>query len=176
MSAPLPRHSRKLPPDWDAIKATWDETSAFLSAHQIQKDIAYALAMVSQELLENAVKYGSFRAPTDGIAYTLEIGDRHITIEVKSPTASDPAQLKKLDDTIQWIRGFQNPFEAYVERLKEVSAQPYTEGESGLGLARVAYEGQCILDFYVDDTDTLALSAVFPRPLAHPNASQGATP
>ena len=72
-------------------------------------------------------------------------------------------RLKKLDDTIQWIRGYQSPFEAYVEKLKQVSAQPYAPGESGLGLARIAYEGQCVLDFYVDETDVLAMSAVHHR-------------
>ena len=44
-----------------------------------------------------------------------------------------------------------------------VSAQPYSNGESGLGLTRVAYEGRCVLDFYVDDENTLAVSAVYRR-------------
>lgn len=154
---------RDLPAEWDAIKATWDECMDHLKGCGLDGDTAYALCMVAQELLENAVKYG--RPQTDGrVHLSIDVATRHVTIEVKSAATSDPSQLKKLDDTIQWIRGFQNPFEAYVERLKEVSAQPYVEGQSGLGLPRVAYEGQCILDFYVDETDTLALSAVYPRP------------
>lgn len=153
---------RRIAPDWDAIKATWDECLSFLKDQGLDADTAYSLCMVAQELLENAVKYGRFEGK-ETVLLTMDVQPRAVTIEVKSPSRADQSQLKKLDDNIQWIRGFQNPFEAYVERLKEVSAQPYTEGESGLGLARVAYEGQCILDFYIDDTDTLAISAVHPR-------------
>lgn len=157
-----PRLDRQLAPDWDAIKATWDDCLAHFKDNGMDSDTSYSLCMVAQELLENAVKYGRFN-PGEVVQLSVDVAARSVTIEVKSPSRADPAQLKKLDDNIQWIRGFQNPFEAYVERLKEVSAQPYTEGESGLGLARVAYEGQCILDFYIDETDTLAISAVHPR-------------
>jgi len=68
--------------------------------------------------------------------------------------------LRRLDETIQWIRGYQSPFEAYVEKLKEVSTGE-NQGESGLGLVRIAYEGQSILDFYVDEQNMLAMSAVY---------------
>lgn len=164
------RLERRLPPDWDAVKATWDDCLAHLKANGLDADTAYSLCMVAQELLENAVKYGRIDG-SETIILSIDVAERAVTIEVKSPSHAQPAQLKKLDDNIQWIRGFQNPFEAYVERLKEVSAQPYTEGESGLGLARVAYEGQCILDFYIDDTDTLAISAVHPRTRTSTTAS-----
>ena len=90
-------------------------------------------------------------------------GDQAVIVEVRAPAHRDPVKLRKLDESIQWIRGYQSPFEAYVEKLKQVSAQPYAPGESGLGLARIAYEGQCVLDFYVDETDVLAMSAVHRR-------------
>jgi hypothetical protein len=59
--------------------------------------------------------------------------------------------------------GFQSPFEAYVARMKVVSSRPWVEGKSGLGLARIAYEGRCLLDFYVTDTQRLAMYAVYRR-------------
>ena len=43
------------------------------------------------------------------------------------------------------------------------SSQPFSPEKSGLGLARIAYEGQCILDFYVNDQNMLAVSAVYHR-------------
>ena len=61
---------------------------------------------------------------------------------------------------VQWIRGFQDPFEAYLERLKEVSSQSLDHEESGLGLVRIAYEGQSVLDFFVTENHVLAVSAV----------------
>ncbi|MFN7132145.1 MAG: hypothetical protein ACK4N5_08685 [Myxococcales bacterium] len=154
----MKRLELEIPPDWDAIKACWDRCMAHLRAAGLDEDTAYALSMASQELLENAVKYGSF--DEGGITLTIEVA-AEVTIEVRTPTGAAEARLRHLDETIQWIRGFQDPFEAYVERLKAVSAEPYREGHSGLGLVRVAYEARCLLDFYVDERDTLAISAVY---------------
>ncbi len=154
------RFELKLVPDWDTVKSSWDDCHRFLSDHGMDGDQAYALSMTAQELLENAVKYGGFTSAAQRVELYITMGARDVIIEVKAPAHRDPARLKKLDDTIQWIRGYQSPFEAYVEKLKQVSAQPFAPGESGLGLARIAYEGQCVLDFYVDETDVLAMSAV----------------
>lgn len=157
------RFELKLVPDWDTVKSIWDDCHRFLTEHGLDQDQAYALSMTAQELLENAVKYGGFTSSSQRVELFIIMDARDVTIEVKAPAHRDPARLKKLDDTIQWIRGYQSPFEAYVEKLKQVSAQPYAPGESGLGLARIAYEGQCVLDFYVDETDVLAMSAVHHR-------------
>jgi hypothetical protein len=83
-------------------------------------------------------------------------------VEVKNQIKdSELEHLRRLDAKIQWIRGYQNPFEAYVEKLKEISNKTLAEGESGLGLVRIAYEGQSILDFYVNENNLLAVSAVY---------------
>jgi hypothetical protein len=87
-----------------------------------------------------------------------------ITVEVINPI--DPTDtgahnhLKRMDKTVQWIRGYQDPFEAYVEKLKEVSRRPLNDEESGLGLVRIAYEGKAILDFFVSEEGSLNVSAV----------------
>jgi hypothetical protein len=125
-------------------------------------DEAYQLSMVAQELLENAVKYGAFSG-AERIGLGVRMGSEDVTVEVKSRVGVDDANLRRFDQMIQWIRGYQDPFEAYVERLKQVSARPYSHGESGLGLARIAYEGRCALDFYVDEGNVLAVSAVYRR-------------
>ena len=157
------RFELKLVPDWDTVKSIWDDCHHFLSEHGLDQDLAYALSMTAQELLENAVKYGGFTNPSQRVELAITIASREVIIEVRAPAHRDPVKLRKLDESIQWIRGYQSPFEAYVEKLKQVSAQPYAPGESGLGLARIAYEGQCVLDFYVDETDVLAMSAVHHR-------------
>ncbi len=149
-------------PEWDTVKASWDACRAMLAQAGLAEDESYQLAMVAQELLENAVKYGAFE---DGERIELEIrvAPEDVTVEVKSRVGVDDAHLRRFDRMIQWIRGFQDPFEAYVERMKIVSAQPYAQGESGLGLTRIAYEGRCLIDFYVDGENTLAVSAVYRR-------------
>jgi hypothetical protein len=159
--------------DWDAIKRVWDPVVDHLTGSGLDADTAYLLSMSAQELLENAVKYGGRVTREPSIKLTVDVGPREVTIEVTGP-AAPPEKLKKLDEAIQWIRGFQDPFEAYVERLKQVSAMPYANGESGLGLTRIAYEGGCVLDFYVDDADQLSISAVY-QPLRHTRATQEGT-
>jgi len=149
-------------PEWTAVKAVWAPCRGALERSGLGPDEAYALAMVTQELLENAVKYGSF-APGERIHLSIRLEREDATVEVKSRVGVDDAHLRRFDQTVQWIRSFQDPFEAYVERLKAVSAQPYAHGQSGLGLARIAYEGRCALDFYVDAASVLAVSAVYRR-------------
>ena len=68
--------------------------------------------------------------------------------------------LRKLDKTLQWIRGFQDPFQAYVERIKQISRKPFDDEISGLGLVRIAYEGNAILDFFLSEDNQLNVSAV----------------
>jgi hypothetical protein len=114
------------------------------------------------ELLENALKYGNYERSDATITYTMKIGGKNIIIEVTNPIFVDESQdFKMLDKTIQWIRGYQNPFEAYIEKLKKVSVMSLEDKESGLGLVRVAYEGQAIIDFYVRDDNQISVSAVY---------------
>lgn len=151
-----------IPPDWGAVKATWDPCRETLAHAGLDADEGYALAMVAQELLENAVKYGAF-GPGDAIRLRLRVAGDEVTVEVASRVGVDDAHLRVFDQAVQWIRSFQDPFEAYVERLKQVSGQPYVHGRSGLGLTRIAYEGRSAIDFYVDSANTLAVSAVYRR-------------
>lgn len=153
----------RIQPDWSEIDHVRQQSAAFLQEHGHHVDAIDAVSMVACELAENAVKYGRFDGPTREIAVTVALGPRAVTVEVKSPVAAaDDQAMAKLDYMIQWIRGHQDPFEAYLERLREVSAQHMASPESGLGLVRIAYEGRSILDFYVDDQSILAVSAVYP--------------
>lgn len=45
-------------------------------------------------------------------------------------------------------------------KVKEVSQKHLREENSGLGLARIAYEGKAILDFFVNEDGILSLSAL----------------
>lgn len=152
----------RIDPEWEAVKAAWDPCRAALSRAGLTEDESYQLAMVAQELLENAVKYGAF-AEGEVVLLGIRVAEEEVTVEVKSRVGVDDNHLRRFDRTVQWIRGFQDPFEAYVERMKLLSAQPHSRGESGLGLTRIAYEGRSVIDFYVDEEDVLAVSAVYRR-------------
>jgi hypothetical protein len=148
-------------PRWEEIDAAREEAVAYLRQHDYGDAVVNAAGMIVCELAENATKYGAFAEPNQRIHIALTRRDGTLIIEVKSPVdAGDDENLRRLDRTVQWIRGFQNPFEAYLERLKEVSGQSLESRESGLGLVRIAYEGQSALDFFLDEHDVLAVSAV----------------
>jgi hypothetical protein len=154
---------REILPDWDAIDGVRDEVMAFLRTTAEPTPVIDAIAMVVSELTENAIKYGKF-TDADRVIVSVESSSGAITVEVRNPTSQeDMVQLSRLDRTIQWIRGYQDPFQAYLARLQEVSMQSVESGESGLGLVRVAYEGESSLDFYLGEGGTLAVSAVYQR-------------
>jgi len=149
-------------PLWNELHAIQEAVSAFLERHGCDRDTSEAVMMGASELTENAIKYGDYGGP-QSISLSVAMYPSRIVVEVRNPVApKDVAELRKLDAMVQWIRGFQDPFQAYVERLKVVSSLALTSNESGLGLVRVAYEGQAVVDFFVDDANTLSVSAVFP--------------
>jgi hypothetical protein len=148
--------------DWKEVEAVRERTAAFLRDHHQDALVVDAVAMVTGELTENAQKYGTFGSARDLIEVSVAISSASVTVEVKNPIPKGH-DLARLDGMIQWIRGFADPFEAYLERLKDVSAQTLDSEESGLGLVRIAYEGHAILDFFVDARSTLAVSAVHLR-------------
>ena len=156
-----PRLCLNLRPEWGELGRVRGLSADFLVGRGLARDVVDAMTMVTCELSENAIKYGDYDSPEARVDVTLDVGERAITVEVRNPvTAERQAEFARLDRTIQWIRGYQDPFQAYVERLKMVSAQSLDSKESGLGLVRISYEGQAVLDFYMDEQG-LAVSAVF---------------
>lgn len=153
----------QLAPEWEAIPTVWEPCDRHLEANGLSRDEAYGLCMVVRELLENAVKYGKFIGGGPPVDLALDVKPDEVTVEVKSPVGDETEHLREFDRAIQWIRGFQDPFEAYVEKLKLVSARAADPERSGLGLTRIAHEGRCVVDFYVDPSNTLAVSAVWRR-------------
>ena len=150
-----------LAPDWEELEGIRFKAQSFLKRQDLPDDLIHSSVMVLSELIENSIKYGRFSDPDNRVSVNLEVSRKMITVEVSNPVDdSCLPDLKKLDRMIQWVRGYQDPFEAYVERLKEVSKKPLKDEESGLGIARIAYEGDVTLDFVVNDEDVLTVSAV----------------
>jgi hypothetical protein len=149
-----------LPPDWDAVRVVWSACHRMLSRSGLGDDEAYALSMVAQELLENAVKYGASGAEV--IRLLVRVADEDVTVEVRSQVDGDARSLEAFGGVVGRLRAAPDPYEAYVERLRLVAAGADAGGASELGLARIAYEGRCALDFRVDE-GILAVSAVYRR-------------
>ena len=136
-------------------EATWNLISCTIN----DETRAHSISMICTELVENAVKYGdSDYQGKDAIKFNMKGSESEIIIEVKNKIKDEQeANVRRLDETIQWIRGYQNPFEAYMDRL--YWAAKSTGDESMMGMVRMAYEGQAILDFYLNENNEIAISA-----------------
>ena len=151
----------KVKPEWDEIEKIRNESAVFLHAHKFTDDTIHSLLMIISELIENGIKYGNFEMTENRVVVIINIERNALTIEVLNPgNENSDKHLSRLDKTIQWIRGYQDPFEAYIERIKEVSKKPLKDTESGIGLVRIAYEGQAVLDFFVGENNILNVSVV----------------
>ena len=132
-------------------------------------DGCHAIAMVTGELLENALKYGDW-VRGDRAMFRLKVAgdDGGIAVSVQNPL-KDEAQAATLMKTIEWIGGFAKPEQAYRARMLQI-AQDETEDAtpSRLGLVRIAFEGNCRLDAKVDGNSVIVTAV-----LALDPASQG---
>lgn len=143
------------------INRTERKLISFLESHgtaacAIRKEI-----MVFRELVARGKSFYSDRSPETEMIVCVEIGDSQITIEISHPIATKLDQrLADLDRTIQFIRSFQDPFEPYCMKQIEIAVNPLPEAEMGLGLAKIAYEANAIVDFYVSEDNVLNLSAI----------------
>jgi hypothetical protein len=147
-----------LPPQWDAVRDAWEACRGTLLRSSLSQDEVDALAMVAQELLENAVKYGA----AETIRLSLRVDVEDVTVEVASRVDGDGANLRSFGGAVKRIREATDPFQGFVERLRQAATRPESGAPSELGLARIAYEGRCALDYRVD-AGTLAVSAVYRR-------------
>lgn len=156
----------KITPEWENLDLVREQTGDFLKLNHVDTDTIDAVMMNISELTENAIKYGKFDELNSEISTKVTITGSDIIVEVSSPLKeNDSYNPARLDKIVQWIRGYQNPFEAYIEKLKEVAVQPQNDGESGIGIVRIAYEGQSIIDFYINEKGIISVSAVYHLPV-----------
>jgi hypothetical protein len=131
---------------WENVELLRTSVQACFTAMFRDVDGCNAIAMVTGELLENAIKYGAW-APDAGGAFRLRVegDDHHAVVSVENPIAADDANLASLLGTVRWLATFTDAGEAYRAKLLEIAAAPADRPSGGLGLVRVAYEGGCRL-------------------------------
>jgi hypothetical protein len=148
-------------PDWQEIENVYEAANKFFSEMNFNEEYTETFTMITCELVENSIKYGEFMNNGKNIEINIKIADKRIFISVMNPIGElTKPYLLELDKTIQWVRGFQDPYEAYIERLKEISIEPIDNYKSGLGLVRISYEGRATIDFFINEEKVLNVSAV----------------
>lgn len=106
----------------------------------------HSLAMVTGELIENAIKYGDWTGADDKRFHLRVWGeDRAAHVTVENPVRPGDRNAEEVLQTLGWMRGFPSTSEAYRAKLLEVAAADRDPGTSKLGLVRMAYEGNCQL-------------------------------
>lgn len=150
-----------LQPNSRDIEEAENRSSRFFKLHGLPDETVHVQVMILRELIKNGVKYARFTPSENTIRVNIHIDNHTISIEVMNPVDdSCRTRLKELDRAIQFIRGYQDPFEAYMVMQKMAPKQtPHDEAE-GLGLAGIAYEGNATLDFFISEDNILNLSAV----------------
>jgi hypothetical protein len=149
-------------PEWSRIDPVRQAIGLCVAAVFTSEDLRDALGMVCAELLENAIKYG--KPSPSGVRVVLqeqEAGERtELTLSVINEVERSSHHLSVLQQRIAWIRKFESPAEAYMAALTTVYERAETQGgEGGLGLVRIAYEGNCQLDCDAPDDGFMAVHA-----------------
>jgi hypothetical protein len=137
------------------IRNDWSNVSLLVTSVQNCFNAMFAnvkesrtVAMVTGELLENAIKYGSWKT-SDQRLHLRVAGSKEVTrICVDNP--SDPESFKDLQKSLDWMAGFPDAEAAFRARLLALATTSDSQ-VSKLGVVRIAYEGRCAIDAkYVD--------------------------
>ena len=156
----MPSVELELAPTWDRVAGVVQEARAFFASAGVDPEAAEAMGMIATELCENAVKYGK-REP---VRLQLHARDTELVVDVSNAIDERAVRhVSRIADTLTWMKSFVDPFHAYVARMKMVSSQELESFESGLGLLRVAAEGQAVLSFKLDGNRVVTVSATRPR-------------
>ncbi len=107
-------------------------------------DECHAIGTIISELLENAIKYGNWTREEDVLRLAVTGEPGHVTVVVEHPLDQGSEHARKLQEMLAALRRFPTAAAAYQARLADVAARP-DGGGSGLGLARLAYEANCVL-------------------------------
>ena len=150
------------PGDYE-VETVREKSSAFLKSNGFSDDTVQTQMTILHQLISSGRKFGNLMASENEMTVLLLIEKNAIIVEVSKPVhESSHSQLDKLDKTIQSIRGwgYQDFFESYAVKYREVCENSLNFEAEGFELARVANEEGAVLDFYVSEDSILNLSAV----------------
>jgi len=110
-------------------------------------DGCHAIAMVTGELLENALKYGDWVSGDRAMLRLRVHGSSNSVVEVsvQNPLKSSDAHAVNLQKAIEEINSFAKPEQAYRARMLQIAQSEEEASPSRLGLVRIAFEGNCKL-------------------------------
>ena len=142
--------SLSITPTWSILKDVREKTEKFVKSKGVAPEIIEATIMCASELVENAIKYGSDQPDNCNINFDLRAENNKIIVQV-SNGIKEQKDVNSVVEHITKISNSDDPSKLYTERLMELMENP-KPGISQLGLYRISYEGQFILDSKVSDS------------------------
>lgn len=148
----------ELEPVWNSARLAREQSRDFLQQQGLSDQTIQILSMVACELMENAIKYANAQTGANIRLYLKHVSD-YIEVEVSSYLGlEESSHFERLQKTIDWLGEFEDPMDAYVARMQEVALAE--DDVSGLGLARIAFEGESSLSCEWDPEQNLHVRAM----------------
>ena len=147
-------------PGVQAIETVKNKSGQFFRSHGLPEELVQEQIMIVDELVELGAYFSNVELSANPITVEINVDDNELWVEVSQPVdeAADN-KINHLDKAIQMIRGFQDPYEAYLQ-LKRSTAARNGQEKMGFQLVKIACEGHSIVDYFVDEAGILYLSAV----------------
>ncbi len=143
--------------DWRNVELLRTSILSCLAAVFRDTDFCQSVGMIAGELIENAIKYGKWSNSDPGsFNVNVQGNSERVAVEVCNPVPSVD-NFRNVRQTLERLRSYPSPRDAYLERLREVASA--RGGESGLGLLRIAYEGSCDLEATCEEDRLLRVRA-----------------
>jgi hypothetical protein len=130
--------------EWSNIDLLLTSVKYCFSAMLSDLDSCNTMAMVTGELVENAIKYGDWSGQDRSFRFQVTGEGKHARVIVENPVGDPARAMAEVAGTLDWIAGFPSAEEAYRARLLEVAGSAEL-GSSKLGLVRIAYQASCKL-------------------------------
>ena len=118
-----------------------------------------AIAMVTGELVENAIKYGDWGADDKSFRLLVHGKPGVVNIQVDNPVAVGSSAVAELQNTLRWIESQPSAQDAFLAKMLEIASRRPPTGASGLGLVRCAYEANAKLRSELVNATTLRVTA-----------------
>ena len=137
-----------------------EKTNWFFKSHGLSEKSVKEQMMILDELVQIGLNLRDTASSKNKIRVRINIDNNAIQTKVSTPIgAKDTKQLENLDKTIQFVMGFQDPFEAYQE-MNTAKVSKNLNGINGLSVAKIAYKGKATVDFFVNNNRMLNLYAI----------------
>lgn len=126
--------------DWSNVSLLVTSVQNCFNAMFANVNGSRTVAMVTGELLENAIKYGEWASQEQYLRLGVSGQADLARITVDNPTSVESFQ--ELQRSLDWMSGFPDAETAFRARLLALAttADPTV---SRLGIVRIAYEGRC---------------------------------